>query len=715
LAIFAAFMVLAVYAAIPALAVHDTGRFQLDGDAATGTNTAGTPAATDDWDKVCYQAVQKPVAEGGEGLNASQAATRCGIGSATTGATETAWTAELNRSASIFTGGGSKDPQAINQWAWKDAGGLPDKDNLEHAYAARYSLNPSAHCPNDPNVPTSKCDLLFAGLDRFDNSGDAQNGVWFFQNKITTAGAKSGGGTGFTGSHLTNDILIVSDFSNGGGTSTITVYTWDPTCTATNKPFAYCADANLHTQESSDAANCKAQDTPTPVAGDAFCGIVNPSTITMPWSFTDKSSTPANGALNGEFYEEGINLSLLHLGGTCFSSVLSETRSSTSTTATLKDFILGQLGHCAPVLTTQASESGNTVTPGTTVTDTATITVSGATNPADPTGTAANGNPVTFYTCFDASATPACTSGGTLLGTGNLNGGAVTNDGIATAVSPGFSPTANGFYCFRATWPGDSNYGPFNPPLTGINNANECFQVLQIGTTTQTTPKPSTSVLFGSSVFDHALVTAAASGGGPISGSIKFFLCDPDQTTSSGTRCESPAGSPVPAAGTTVPVTAVSPATDPPTATADSATATVSKTGTWCWRAEFTPTGNVYTGSTDDTTGECFTVTDTSGGSSAQTWRPQDSATVSSTNGAPLNGTFVLTLHNSIDCSGAAVQTYTDTLTGTSSTDTITSNNQTSFDVTTTKSVSWDAVFTSSDPNVANYEHCEVTSLTITN
>src|SRR5262249_39440199 len=38
-----------------ALAVHDTGLFQLDGDAATGTNTAGTPAATDDWDRVCHQ------------------------------------------------------------------------------------------------------------------------------------------------------------------------------------------------------------------------------------------------------------------------------------------------------------------------------------------------------------------------------------------------------------------------------------------------------------------------------------------------------------------------------------------------------------------------------------------------------------------------------------------------------------------------------------
>src|SRR2546430_12527789 len=38
-----------------AQAVHDTGIFQLDGDAQTSTNTAGTPAALDDWDKVCNQ------------------------------------------------------------------------------------------------------------------------------------------------------------------------------------------------------------------------------------------------------------------------------------------------------------------------------------------------------------------------------------------------------------------------------------------------------------------------------------------------------------------------------------------------------------------------------------------------------------------------------------------------------------------------------------
>src|SRR6266516_3673622 len=113
-----ALMVLAVYAAIPAFAVHDTGAFQLDGDAATSTNTAGTPAANDDWDKVCYEVAVKPVVDGGGGLTPAQAQAKCSIGTPTTGATETAWTAEPNRSASIFTGGGSKDPQDLNKWAW---------------------------------------------------------------------------------------------------------------------------------------------------------------------------------------------------------------------------------------------------------------------------------------------------------------------------------------------------------------------------------------------------------------------------------------------------------------------------------------------------------------------------------------------------------------------------------------------------------------------
>ena len=33
--------------------------------------------------------------------------------------------------------GAGKDPNSLTQWAWKDqAGGLPDKDNLQDAFAA---------------------------------------------------------------------------------------------------------------------------------------------------------------------------------------------------------------------------------------------------------------------------------------------------------------------------------------------------------------------------------------------------------------------------------------------------------------------------------------------------------------------------------------------------------------------------------------------------
>src|SRR5215475_15702720 len=285
-------------AVAPALAVHDTGAFELDGNAVNG------PAPGDDWDNVCHQVVKGD----------------CSTTNNTTafgGATAVDWVAEPNPSASIFTGGGSKDPQDINQWAWKDAGGLPDKDNLLHSFAARYSLPPSSSCPSTGTT----CEVLYFGSDRLDNSGDAQQGFWFFQNSIAQGSNSVGGGSGFTGVHRTGDILVISDFSNGGTTSTITVYSWDPTCKKTTGTTAgTCGDANLRNLGTSTNANCA-----TAAANDTFCGLVNPGTITMPWPFTDKSGTPGNGALNGEFYEGGINLSSFGLGNECFSSVASET------------------------------------------------------------------------------------------------------------------------------------------------------------------------------------------------------------------------------------------------------------------------------------------------------------------------------------------------------------------------------------------------------
>ena len=143
--------------------------------------------------------------------------------------------------STIFTGGGSKDISGISSgaWAWKDeAGGLPDKDNLLHAYAARYSTAPSPECPVGAGL--TSCELIYFGSDRFANDGDATQAFWFLQNRVTLGSNSIGGGFGFTGTHRNGDLLIISEFSNGGTKSTITIYKWvcgapgtGPTCDST--------------------------------------------------------------------------------------------------------------------------------------------------------------------------------------------------------------------------------------------------------------------------------------------------------------------------------------------------------------------------------------------------------------------------------------------------------------------------------------------------
>lgn len=479
-----------------AQAVHDTGRFQLDGDASTGLNTALTPVATDDWDKVCNEATGGD-ARCHESANSSSANT--------TGATSAGWTADcyaatLNTSnfcgtteqkdASTFTGGGSKDPQEISSWLWKNGSSQP-KDELEHAFAARYALPGETStglgavngvgCPNGTDLnggtydATVKCQVIFYGSDRFSNNGDATQAFWFLQSRITLNGAAGGGGTHFTGSHSKGDLLAVSDFSIGGATSTITVYSWDPACTKAGVVVGgfTCGDANLKQLVTESDAKCTSA-----LPNDAACGLVNPNNGTeVPWTsnFTDKDGNHTYA--QGELFEAGLNLSLLGVGGECFNSVVAETRASTSTTSTLSDFVITQFKQCKPNLTTNASSNG-TVAPGTAVHDTATITVSGGTNAPDPTGT------VTFFLCGPSSTgNPDCstTGSGTNIGTGTLGDAdenpTTPNDGKSHADSPNVNTSAShlspGYYCFRAEWPGDTNY----PGALSFTDTSECFRV----------------------------------------------------------------------------------------------------------------------------------------------------------------------------------------------------------------------------------------------
>ncbi len=544
-----------------ALATTPASLFELDGNATSANEPAST--APDDWDRVCHQV---------EG-------TDCSASNDTNGATAVAWTSDTHsaignlsactgNNCTIFTGGGSKDPIDISSWAWKDnVGGLPDKDNLLHGYAARYQIPSSSVCPG-PGGDTSGntiCDMLFFGNDRYDNSGDAQQGFWFFQNKIGLGTNSVGGGSGFTSSgapefHRNGDLLLISDFSNGGTTSTITVYAWDTTCLkGANKPSpGDCGDANLRLVATSGNANCSVADP----ALTGFCGIVNPATITLPWSFTDKSSTPSNGALNGEFYEGGINLSSLNLQGECFASIASETRSSQSTTATLKDFVLGNFGSCGSSTTTTPKDgSGGSITDhnsngvpdlsiGTgsvTATDHATVTVSGVQTWA--------GN-VQFSICGPLDATDLtsdCATGGDAVGSAV----AVSNSSN-TADSPVTTFTEVGRYCWRADFTATT-------PATGVpgssdGSTTECFEVLPV--TPTLTTSAGDDVVLGNPISDTASLTGTANqpgdngigtdgsinatNGAPADGTITFSVDGPDSCDASGL---SVTGSPVDVSG----------------------------------------------------------------------------------------------------------------------------------------------------------------------
>src|SRR5438067_3952280 len=187
--------------------------------------------------------------------------------------------------------------------------------------------------------PATDDQILYAGLDRFDNSGDSTAGFWFFVNPIgENPNVTTNGGHPFTGTHTTGDILLVSDFTTGGSVSTIKVFEW----------VGDDATGGLVPLNNGN-----------PINGSTFA-IVNGSDITVPWPYTNKSHS--HNPAHGEFLEEGINLTALGLEG-CFSSFLAETRSSQSPTATLSDFVLGSFETCEAQLPNTATVQADGIAP----------------------------------------------------------------------------------------------------------------------------------------------------------------------------------------------------------------------------------------------------------------------------------------------------------------------------------------------------------------
>ena len=403
-----------------ALAILKDGSFELDRNAASDPNVAG-----DDWDKLDDGA--------GDPNNDDSASA-------------SSFVADGN-GPTIFTQGGSKDDLNTTGWRHK-SGSSPDKDELLDAYAARYGDN------------------LYFGADRFSNSGDAVMGFWFFQQEVTA----QANGTFGPGVHEDGDVLVLSDFTGGGGNVTIRVYQWNGPGGSNPTPATINGTLDLIAGTLNSPADCVGP----PATGNNFpyCATVNTANTDSPWAFQAKASGTAPKVFPaGHFFEGGIDLEFLDLGEECFASFLAETRASTSVDSILKDFVGGTFERCGSSLVTTPSNASGTATPtiekGGAIYDKAVITGTGSTS--TPTGT------VDFYLCSpsqlnDASATddPAtCDVGGSLI-TDN----AVVN-GSGVAMSTVANPNATGEWCWRGVYSGDGNF-----PAATDASLGECFDVV---------------------------------------------------------------------------------------------------------------------------------------------------------------------------------------------------------------------------------------------
>ncbi|WP_163411208.1 hypothetical protein [Flavobacterium ajazii] len=170
--------------------------------------------------------------------------------------------------------------------------------------------------------------LVFAG-DRTSNNGDAQIGFWFYLN--ATAPVEINGSRYFAPPHVRGDLLVLADFTGGGRLGTVKVYRWIGGGAVTpGSSVVPNTDGNLET---------------TNIASIVAENNTGNSTVPAGWNFTS-GQYQAN-----EFYEGFVDLGAI--GGntnfTCSATVLLETRSSQSVTASLDDFIGSTLGNVPTV------------------------------------------------------------------------------------------------------------------------------------------------------------------------------------------------------------------------------------------------------------------------------------------------------------------------------------------------------------------------------
>lgn len=432
----------------PAYAVHNDGYFQLDGDAKAatcGTAFGGFGCTGDDWDSL-YTCLTPPAT-----LGCTKKVP--GIGN---GATAISDLIVDPAPASIFRGGGSKDEKDISQWQWTD-GSVPDKDDLIEAFAALYQ-------PTGGPRPGHK--LLYFGANRLAVNGDAQIGFWFLQKSVSLkADGTFQDSLGNPASHQLGDVLILSNFVQGGGSSNIQVYkvvkVTPGNCPAGSvETKSGAGDICVEQIVNGTAGANGVCNTAGTFPADSGCAATNGEVVdALDPDFTAKSGANAGQYPVVGFFEGGLDLTAVGLGGECFPTFVVETRSSQSITAVLKDFTIGKFENCVAEIRTEIHSAadnsdpdlqGTSVLSGAVVHDLAIVT--GTIGAPVPTGN------VTFKLFGSSDCTGAFTPQTVSLAVGATD--ARANSTPVTATRP------PGVLSYNATYNGDTNYPAGAGPST---------------------------------------------------------------------------------------------------------------------------------------------------------------------------------------------------------------------------------------------------------
>ena len=642
----------ALFIAGAARAVHDAD-FQLDGET---TNVAYSPPAgsspTKDWNDLfnadgSNTSLVNPTGGNGSFTNASfkrdfgvkvSALDTCSI---TNTVSTTFCTADPTTYAT-----GSKDTLDIPGWQCNKDNNVNSKIDIMNAYAAGYTAS------NGDKI-------MYFGMEKNKENGTNNVGFWFLQGNADCS-SPSGGSVTWSGQHTVGDVLVVSEFSNGGGVSTVIAYKWvggaNPLV-----PFGQGGD-------------CKTAPTGNT---DSLCATTN-ATGTTAWNqnvntkwLTSNGTSVGHTVVPPNFFEGGINLTKVFAasGGTapsCFNTFIGDTRSSTSLTATLFDYARGQLGQCKTTLTTKAGLSSPTPIQGeiappadigtgsvSSGTDTATLTI---------TGSPVWGGTLSWYLCGPIASPALCD---------NTKGVPVTSRNVSNSspatdfVSGAATLTSAGRYCWTAHFEPNQASKDAGVAADDDDGVGECFTVApvtpQLSTSASCTNTP--CVLGTDTISDTATLTGTASrpgsggGGTPAvyptinpatpgaaaNNSISWTLYGPSNSSCT-TNSKLTTSRTVSGDGT-YPKTAAPDNQLPVSYTPVLADGV----GTYVFVASYpgdSPNTNAATTTGCSDTNEQVILTGSASSASKQRWLPNDRVVLNTTGGTTLDGTLTVTLYS---------------------------------------------------------------------